>query len=199
MDKKYGEIIQLGDVGLGFHGCKGLKLLPKHFRFFRGNHDNPAVIRKHPRFMGEYGVDPRTGVFFVGGAGSIDRHLRVEGRDWWPDEELSMSQLQAAIDLYEKTKPEVVATHTCPESLIDWVLNEDRGHIIGKGNGKPFRFPPDRTSVALQRMLDIHRPAYWVFGHYHYSCSTIIDGTKFQCLAEREIETITILKIWNSL
>jgi hypothetical protein len=41
-----------------------------------------------------------------------------------------------------------------------------------------------RTCVALQRMLDIHRPEKFYGGHYHVSREFGLNGTSLRCLAE---------------
>jgi hypothetical protein len=46
------------------------------------------------------------------------------------------------------------------------------------------------TGWALQELFNIHQPKYWYFGHYHNSWSMIINGTRFKCLNELEVDTI---------
>lgn len=38
--------------------------------------------------------------------------------------------------------------------------------------------------MMLQKMLEIHAPKVWVFGHYHKDWQSNIEGTKFVCLNE---------------
>ena len=44
-----------------------------------------------------------------------------------------------------------------------------------------------RTCVALQRMLEIHRPERFFGGHYHVSREFALNGTVFRCLGELEL------------
>ena len=183
--------IQVGDMGLGFARVQldPNQIFPRH-RFFRGNHDDPAKCRKHPRYMGDWGYDSETSIFHVAGAWSIDRDMRIEGISWWRDEELSYEELDRAITAYQIAKPRFVLSHDCPEKANNVLLYDLLGpYFLTKQEcGK------SRTCGALQAMLDIHAPEEWVFGHYHVDKTFYVPGykTKFTCVAELstyELET----------
>ena len=175
----YKQSIQVGDMGVGFTGTI-LPVMDNH-RFINGNHDNPKLCSQHPNWI-PYGkvetINDQTW-FFMGGALSIDKHLRTPGVSWWPEEELNYNQLNRMINIYETAKPDVVITHDCPDSiakqLFTYVENPDLS---------------SRTRQALDTMLSIHRPAKWIFGHWHESRSVAIYGTDFICLAELELITV---------
>ena len=171
------RVIQIGDFGLGFHGVPDppTDAFPDRFSFIRGNHDNPEVCRTYPNYLGDYGVMPETGIFFLGGAWSTDRAWRTEGIDWWPDEELSHEDLYKAIDLYEKVKPRYVISHEAPTSAAEYIPK--RG----------VTFKPSRTSQALDAMLNISRPEWWVFGHWHLTWKKNLGGTEFICAAINQV------------
>lgn len=172
------NLIQVGDLGLGFPEminvhtgkpfAKDPEILPDRFKFIRGNHDNPEVCKRYPNYLGDYGVDEETGMFYISGAWSIDVGLRTPGVDWWRDEELDYSELQKAIELYEKTKPNVVLSHTCPAIIANFLIPTPHG---------------SRTENALETMFKIHRPKTWLFGHWHIVWRKDILGTDFICLA----------------
>jgi len=106
-------IVQIGDFGLGFHGESTVPTFPPNALFFRGNHDNPAVCKIHPNYMGDYGskiIEDRK-VFWMGGAWSIDYKYRREGLSWWRDEELSLPELDTVMEQYLDFKPEIMITH----------------------------------------------------------------------------------------
>jgi hypothetical protein len=107
--------IQVGDFGLGF-GIEAPVLAPSH-RFIRGNHDNPQLCREHSNWIADNSFDATTGTYFLGGGFSVDRALRTVGKDFWPDEELSYSELSAAIEHYEQCKPAIVVSHEAPASI----------------------------------------------------------------------------------
>lgn len=168
--------IVVGDMGIGFgpevthyDPIKNEPLFPNNF-FIRGNHDNPGVCRKHPRYIPD-GTYFRNKIFCVGGAISIDQAWRTEGVSWWRDEELSYSELQDMIDKYIELKPDYVITHDGPESIIQRMFS--------------FYIPgvyPSRTRVAFDTMLREHKPKWWVFGHWHKTRKIEVDGTNFICL-----------------
>jgi len=163
------DVIQIGDFGFGFGMLFDIdsKLIESNIRFFRGNHDNPELCNAHPQCLGDFGLFK--GIFFVGGADSIDKDMRIEGQTWWANEELSHRQWNEAIELYERTKPEIVLTHDCPQSIIEsYFLIYDRSI----------------TRQGLQAMLEIHRPKMWIFGHHHRHFVKEDTGCIFRCLPE---------------
>lgn len=162
-------IIQIGDFGFGFGEAIDLdpKVIEPNIRFFRGNHDNPALCNIHPQCLGDFGQ--YEGFFFVAGADSIDKDMRIEGQSWWRDEELNYQQWQSAIDLYSRVKPEVVLTHDCPQSITEAYFQI---------------YDRSQTRQGLQAMLDIHRPKIWIFGHHHRNFVVVDKGTSFRCLSE---------------
>jgi hypothetical protein len=50
----YFRSIALGDMYLGRLGVH-LPELPTGHKFLRGNHDDPALCRAHPNYLGDYG------------------------------------------------------------------------------------------------------------------------------------------------
>ena len=130
-------------------------------------------------FIGNYGrwTPPNCTeeLFFVRGANSIDQHRRIQGVDWWPEEELTNQEMTEAIKLYEKIKPRVVVTHDAPLQVFQHIkLNSFFG-------GKPNLNP---TIRALDALLDVHRPDIWIFGHHHQDVKFQHVGTEFWCLDE---------------
>lgn len=117
-------------------------------------------------------------MFFVSGAWSIDQAFRVEGRDWWRDEELSVADGMKALDAYAVAKPQVMVSHDGPESIF---------------LGGPMTIPNyhrSRTSTLLEAMLEAHAPELWIFGHHHVSRDFVEGSTRFRCLDELEVLTL---------
>lgn len=161
--------IQVGDLGFDYSPLDKLDLT--NHRVLLGNHDNYKNRPKHD--LGEYGISELNGIkfFFVRGAWSIDFHYRTLGIDLFPNEELSVSQLNDCIDLYEQTKPDFVITHDCP-SLLQNVIVSSRF----KTKYRPV------TQQALNTMYQLHQPKLWVFGHWHQSQDALFGSTRFICL-----------------
>jgi len=184
------HIFQLGDLGLGF----GRTQLPErgpHFRWIRGNHDDPAQCRAHPNYLGDFGYLPELKLFYLGGGFSVDYEWRKEWMRrggapvWWPDEELSPKELEQAEALFAERQPKIVISHECPSSVATLLLQELSGGFAGLRKHS-------RTAQSLQRMFESHRPRHWIFGHYHVDKTMALDGTTFRCCAELsgyELET----------
>lgn len=190
--QQYGgqSTFQIGDMGIGFQGTPGLHrdiMDGGDHRWIRGNHDDPQKCRESIGYAGDYGWDPRKNLFWLAGAFSIDYMYRVPGKSWWADEELSYPDLVNAIQLYEKVKPKYVATHEAPTEAATWLLTQ----AVPGFRGEKLRCGDSRTSVALQQMFNFHQPEEWVFGHYHIDKSFLWKGTKFTCVNELSVYTIT--------
>ena len=194
--KKYPNdtIVQVGDMGLGFNlnydhynhktglwevlnGNADPEKMPPNFHFVRGNHDSPQKSQTYPNYLGDYGYNKQLNLFYVSGGYSIDKDSRKIGIDWWPDEELDYHELTNAINLYDETKPEMVVSHECPARIQKMITNND---IYGFS----------RTALALEEMLQIHKPKYWIFGHYHKVWRKTISGTTFICAAINQVISI---------
>jgi predicted phosphodiesterase len=172
--RKARSTIQLGDFGFDYTTLSIVDA--RQHRILAGNHDNYDEVEKWPHFLGNYGVHNVAGfgnIFFVRGGLSIDRFLRTEGVSWWAGEELGMADCYKTMVEYEKIKPNFVVSHECPLSIVPHVTASPK--II-----------TSRTNQLLERLLAIHKPSLWIFGHYHKSWSKIVDGTQFTCLNELE-------------
>ncbi len=182
--------IQVGDFGVGFktmHDGPNAIEAPVEamkggdHRFIRGNHDNPAECRKTHGYIPDATMYGHW--FCIGGALSIDRPNRIEGLDWWADEELSQSDLYKVIDIYETIKPDYVVSHTCPKSVALKLFP----HFI-----KTMDYFNSRTEQAFDSLMYIHKPKIWVFGHYHQNKSVFVDGTNFECVGINQTVDIGI-------
>ena len=183
--------IQVGDLGVGFriggHGPRDGEFRPnppydtmcaQNALFIRGNHDNPAVCRRHPRYIDDGHVV--NDMMFIGGAYSIDWEFRTEGYSWWRDEELSIQQLNMLVTDYIRLKPRVMITHDCPREVGEAIIMSMPNPVAGR------QLIQTRTGQAFQEMMNAHSPELWVFGHYHHSFDHVLRGTRFVCLAEFE-------------
>lgn len=170
--------LQLGDMGIFTERCLTHCTADgqKH-RWFRGNHDNPHLCQQHQACLGDFGYDEDTDIFWMAGGQSIDKHMRIPGHDWWPEEELDWDQMKQAIQLYRDMKPAIVVTHDCPEGVIPYVADPRFSQVA-------TYYGTSRTQMALQQMLDEHKPELWVFGHFHTRQEFSHKGVQFVCLHE---------------
>jgi predicted phosphodiesterase len=153
------KIIQLGDIIGGYK--HPLPSVP----FIRGNHDDPAICRQYPNYLGDFGV--WEGIFFVSGAWSINEKDLTPMHNWWPDEQLNWQQSNECVRLFSEVKPKVVVSHDCPINVA-----YDFWKVTNR----------DNTKMLLQEMFDIHQPDLWVFGHHHKDMDRRTMGTRFVCV-----------------
>lgn len=190
--------IQVGDLGLDYSQLKykngEYKFDTTKHKFLPGNHDNLDknsldYCLVQPNCLGDFGLYEIPGIepiFYVRGAWSIDHKWRQAQQSWpkngpvtwWPEEELSVAQLEKAIEMYKQVKPAIVVTHEAPMELVQYVTNPE----FCLNFGYPAGTIRTRTNMALQVMFDYHKPKIWLFGHYHQRWEDNIKGTEFVCL-----------------
>lgn len=170
--------LQIGDMGFNYEWIKKAGLDPNKHKFIGGNHDNYDEYYNSPYALGDYGKVPFIpNSFFLRGGFSLDVKYRTPGLDWWDKEELTVSELDDAVEQYSKIKPAFMFSHECPLFMVDKVTD---GRI-----SVAYGFPPvivTRTNLALNRMFSEHRPSLWAFGHFHRDIDMTINGTRFICL-----------------
>ena len=107
-------------------------------------------------------------LFAIAGANSIDKYHRIEGRDWFREEELDYSTFQSAIDFACDELPKIMVTHDCPQFIRKTVFNINEH---------------SRTSDALDVLyeeLEV-KPQIWIFGHHHKNVQFLYEDTLFVC------------------
>ncbi len=107
---------------------------------------------------------------FIGGASSIDKAMRTEGMNWWPDEQCSQEELASLYALYKEHKPDVMVTHEAPHRVARSLFNV-RG------------WEWSDTRFHFDQMIEAHHPKLWIFGHWHENRNIIYEGTRMVCLA----------------
>ncbi len=186
-------LIQVGDFGcwhpekhmIGAHSWNDLKLtVPVHW--IDGNHEDFPFLksmvewdRLEPQTVAENLIYiPRGTVLelgglrfgFLGGAASIDRAQRIIGIDWFPEELPSYRECMRLANL-EYTL-DVMVTHDCPEEA-DELLVRTKNDPQSNGNRR-----------MLQAIVEVHRPLYFVHGHYHQWLVQAVEGTQYVSLAD---------------
>lgn len=92
--------------------------------------------------------------FTMGGATSIDKSFRVEGKTWWKEEEPTNEELNEAMDNLEKHNFNVdyVLTHTTSRRLM-----EELGYL-----------KENNALNGFFNMLELNlKYNHWYFGHFH--------------------------------
>ncbi len=184
INKKRPElIICCGDFGFWPNFSSGtflkdIKLQGAKLLWIDGNHEDHWSLKERttdelapnifymPRGS-TYKLDDGRTIMFMGGAHSIDKHLRREGVDWFPEETITQK------DLYDlpQVKVDIFITHTCPAELV---------HDMIQFNSFKDMEPSNR---ALSELWKIYKPDLWLFGHWHIYKEGMLLGTKWHVLS----------------
>lgn len=208
-------VIVAGDCGFGFekdayYECLYNHLHPKLERLnvlllmVRGNHDDPRYFSEEMidfpfmKTLPDYTVvhTMSYNVLCIGGAVSVDRHLRLSQMDddrnlgknpnplYWPGEPVVYDEAQLNLLEQEQVWIDRVVTHTAPafcppqgkESIERWcAADENLADDIS------------RERKAMTRIYDYlinhkHPLHTWYYGHFHDSASHLQDGVLFRLL-----------------
>jgi len=178
------ESIQVGDFGFKEEWDwleKNSSIIGLSHKINMGNHDYIPCVNTNPHSLGNWSYE--RGIFTIRGANSIDIHKRIEGRDWFVNEELNYGEGYEVFDNWELSKPDIVVTHDCPALVAEVLFGFPRTGI----NKEYYK---STTRELLQNMFEVHQPKLWVFGHHHINKNETINGTNFICLGE--LETLDI-------
>jgi predicted phosphodiesterase len=175
-------IFQVGDFGIWSKKDEDNYFLDKlnenaglrgvHWYVTLGNHENYDMVeefqsvatgsfipvRENITVLGnKTAVFELQGVKFgsVGGAVSIDREMRIEGKSWWPQENTKYADVQRFMDLIDIMGPvDVLLTHDAPSTIeFDGFYKND---VLSNAN-----------RAMMDVVGDIARAKYWFHGHYH--------------------------------
>jgi len=187
------HIVQVGDFGYGWPQTKPFKIshgyyetdelferaLKMPFFWLDGNHENHDLLEAdHGASQSNTFYCPRGSVIefklptrevrramFFGGASSIDKKYRIEGVTWWPQESITYSQTQRAIESHNEV--DIVFSHERPSAF-------NYKHNFKEGFG-------ESDKNALEAIREVFKPPFWCFGHYHDYDRGEHDGTQWVC------------------
>lgn len=205
------NIIQVGDFGLGFYPDKDEKTMDYwntswkargiHVYAIRGNHDDPKYWdgRYDGRWSNLTLIPDYTvmqlehmNYLFVGGAISVDRFMRKEGRDYWIDEEFVLDEDKLYQILEEYKNIDYVVTHTSPQ----FCFPPTKGSIVDEFSKHDSRLLMDLKveRSLVERMYNIlsekSKPKKWFYGHFHMNKVEYIEDVEFRLLGIGEITNV---------
>lgn len=195
-------VIVTGDFGFPWDGSKTdeywlnwIEDLSFSVAFCDGNHVNFPLLYQYPTETWCSGLTHKlrphihhlirgevfninTFSFFVfGGARSVDKVYRKEGKTWWPEEIASRQEMEHGISNLEKInyKVDYIITHCAPNYLVDKLF--------------PYENQHDEMSNYLEKAVRA-RTAFksWWLGHYHIDRS--YDNQKYNILYNDIIELL---------
>jgi hypothetical protein len=170
-------MIVCGDAGLIWDGSNEDKywqkwLNEKSFTTFccLGNHENYNLINEYPiieifsgkarqiqpsvfyAISGEIYVINNKSFLFINGADSQDKEWRTEGKSWWPQEQITSTDISHAFYNLEKY-----------DFNVDYIISHTGGSEICKMLG----FSPTVSDKWLDKVLDVAQYEKHYLGHYH--------------------------------
>lgn len=177
------HIINVGDNGEKFfqdaiftpmYELRKRKIWPIYF--CDGNHDrvpyfieNDGTGNPFMKWMPRGSILQIEGkrILFFGGATSIDRQHRTEGKDWWPTETIKYA--------------EVIKTLNEVDGPIDCVISHDRPENFPAKKYEYKEVAGQGDRQALQALWEKYYPEYWFYGHYHAPDHGFYENTEFVC------------------
>jgi UDP-2,3-diacylglucosamine pyrophosphatase LpxH len=193
-DRENCYIVQVGDFGIGFkpnHEHHELKIIDKKIKqknhtvlVIRGNHDDPQYFDgnhdyENIKFLPDYTTMNLNGNnhLFIGGAVSIDRRLREEGKSYWKNENFNYNE--------EKLKNlngiDILITHTCMSFNKPTFFNSLVYSFAAKDPELIKELDQERELVDLmwkklnenENKIKLH-----LYGHFHFNNTEYINDTK---------------------
>lgn len=184
------RIIQVGDFGYfpkedKYDPAQHIKPQKSHIEWIDGNHEDHEALRDagnsfclvdkdtlgtvYYRQRGSDGFLDGTAIMYMGGAESYDKPSLTPGFDWFPEETITIADIERALDT--GIQPDIVVSHTCPECAL---------HIAAP---HPY-IQPGPSERALTQLFKHINPKLWVFGHWHKPSTKRIGDTQFLSLGK---------------
>lgn len=150
--------------------------LPFTVLFVDGNHENFDLLATFPEEVWKGGrvhrikpnvlhlmrgqvfeIDGKT-VFTFGGATSIDKMYRIEGRSWWPQELPTGQELEEGLANLRRygNKVDYIITHSCGQYALSYPL-------LRIAAGRKIYCPESQLLSNFEGVDFKH----WYFGHFH--------------------------------
>lgn len=171
------------------------------YRFIDGNHENfdvldpdataPVQLTEHVTYMprGSRATLAGVEILFFGGASSVDRHCRTEGEDWWPDENITDTQLARGLAAANTGPVDVLVTHETTTAAFNALCG-----ISGHARSKRDDAPGEANRARLDTLVDTAQPRALVHGHHHTSHIEDHDGVRVVSLGQEDsAESVALL------
>lgn len=183
------QVIQIGDFDIGSDCYSTIKWpFDTPLYFMAGNHDNytllndDLVLPLNVHYLKRGEVIGNT--LFIGGAYSVDRHLRVPGIDWFTEEQMSYREY---IEIHHK-----IGDFRLNGQSISTMVCHDAPHFAyhEQFNITDLRQTANTHTVSLGEIFNLAKPSRYIHGHHHVRRSYEYQGCQFESLG-----TITFYKM----
>ena len=189
-------LIQVGDFGAGFHSDFLLDMeylneeLSAHnvtLYVIRGNHDDPKFFTgeyewSNLKLLKDYTVLTLEGkrILLVGGAISIDRLHRTEGKSWWSGEVFNFNP--ELLETFEGI--DVVITHSSPNFVFPKTFNNlVMSYAVYDMNLiDDLTQERERFNQMYEILIKKNKIKEWFYGHFHTTKSEVYENTRFNVL-----------------
>ena len=94
---------------------------------------------------------------------------------------LTDEQMRIVEKAYLQVRPRIVLSHDAPTDIARFAW-EHACQFRRASPGAIYR--PSRTNVFLTRLLQLHAPRLWIFGHHHRDWRYRDGETQFICVGE---------------
>lgn len=196
-----------GDCGIGFYPEKQdseilnicNNIAKKHNWFLiliRGNHDNPnffiensSLNKSNITLVEDYTVVKTydKNILCIGGAISIDRSQRTEGKSYWKNEVIKPIDDFISIDIqYADFNIDIICAHCSPTYVKP--VNEsviEQGHIVQNWSIWDSHLKQDnwddrsKLNDIYEFISKFHKISHWIYGHFHNSFHSRKNNTEF--------------------
>lgn len=181
--KKGDTLIVLGDFGFLWNGgkaekklCKKLGKMKYNLLFIDGAHENYDLLKEYEicdycggkaqqisgklyhLLRGEiYTIEDKRLLCF-GGADSLDRETREEGKTWWRDEVPTDDDYKNCLENLKKCgEPDYILTHDAPSRLSNF-LKLDKDTVL---------YETSRLEAFFDELYKNVKHSKWLFARYH--------------------------------
>lgn len=178
-------IVQVGDFGFWVPGDSSVTYLKRVekaarefgliFYWLDGNHEDhsrrhefDSKKRPRTRYLPRGHRWSWWGKRFmaVGGAVSVDKHFRTDGKSWWPEEVLSDAEVDYACR-DDGTPVDVVFSHDCPRGVdIPGVGRDTKSGVRGSWP-QDILLEAEVHRTKLLKIWEATHPRMFIHGHYH--------------------------------
>lgn len=139
----------------------------------------------------------------IGGGLSVDKKYRTEGKNWWPQEELSQDEANYAMKNFEthNLKVDYILSHTCPQPVVNRLEAECLPAYDTATWGQKT---DDPTTIRLTPFALVGDFKAWIFGHFHIDHQTTWHYKPYYCQIDNFIkiptkagEELEIIDVYN--